>query len=90
MHIIYLFKTIVSKAWSSSSVFFLLIINKIFHGVSILWILKVFRFYLAVKLAFLNTLGKIKTFLLTFSWADVAVNSEASLCSTFFTSVNIK
>ena len=34
--------------------FFFLIINIIFHGVGIWWILKVFRFYLAVKLAFLN------------------------------------
>ena len=44
------------------SLFF--IINIIFHGVSITRILKVFRFYLAAKLAFLNisTLGKIKTF----------------------------
>ena len=43
--IIYLFETIVSKAWPSSSVFFK-IINIIFHVVTISWILKVFRFAL--------------------------------------------
>ena len=55
IYIIYLFKTIVSKAWPSSSVPFL-IINIIFHEVSITWILKVSHFYLAVKLACLNML----------------------------------
>ena len=51
LYIIYLFETIVSKAWPSSSVFFK-IINIIFLGVSISWILKVFCFYLVAKPAF--------------------------------------
>ena len=53
--IIYLFETIVSKAWPSSSVFFK-IINIIFPGVSISWILKVFRFILGNYASILKTL----------------------------------
>ena len=45
IYIIYLFETIVSKAWPPPSVFFK-IINIIFHGFTISWILKVFRFTL--------------------------------------------
>ena len=58
IYIIYLFETIVPKAWSPSSVFFKSI-NIIFHGFTISWILKVFCFTLVSKASILKT---IKTF----------------------------
>ena len=69
IYIIHLFETMVSKAWPSSSVFFK-IIKIIFPGLSISWILKVFRFILRSILKTLNFnimllkfRNQIKTFL---------------------------
>ena len=64
IHNYYLFfETIVSKAWSTSSVF--LIINILFHGVSIAWILNFFFLLLSRETSFSITnysLSQIKLF----------------------------